>query len=46
MMTTVPSSYGTSRRHRRKDYNVGVVETEEEEKKEEMKHQSESSADN
>jgi hypothetical protein len=47
MMTTVPSSYGTSRRHRRKHYNVGVVETEdeEEEKKEETK-QSESSADN
>jgi hypothetical protein len=45
MMTT--PSYGSSRRHRRKHYNVGVVETEdeEEEKKEETK-QSESSADN
>jgi hypothetical protein len=46
MMTTVPSSYGTSRRHhRRRDYNVGVVETKEEEKEEETKHQSESSTD-
>jgi hypothetical protein len=45
MMTTVPSSYGNTRRHRRRDYTVGEVETEEEEeeKKEETKHQSESS---
>ena len=45
-MMTTPSSYGTSRRHRRKDYNNGVVETEEEEKEEETKHQSDRSADN
>jgi hypothetical protein len=45
MMTTVPSSYGTSRRHRRRDYNVGVMKTKEEEKEEETKHQSESSED-
>ena len=45
MMTTVPSSYGATRRHRSRDYNVGVVETKEEEKEEETK-QSESSTDN
>ena len=34
-MMTTPSSYGTSRRHRRRYYNVDVVETKEEEKEEE-----------
>lgn len=44
-MITTPSLCGTSRRHRRRDYNVDVVETKEEEKEEETKHQSESSVD-
>lgn len=46
MMNTPSSYYGTSRRHRRRDYNVGAVETKEEEKEEETKHQSDRSADN